>query len=122
MAAVCLVTGLGCTDTGLEPPLSPGTVYDDELHLNAQVCLTPASDAAFPVKILFVVDNSDSMNVTDPGSMRATAVSTVISRYSAQPGVTFGLIVFESEITRVTTGFVTGPIALNLTKADRPIK
>ncbi|HEX7508488.1 MAG TPA: VWA domain-containing protein [Polyangia bacterium] len=119
MAALLLVSGLACTDTGLEPPLNPGTVYDNELHLSAEVCLTPASDAAFPVKILFVVDNSDSMNVTDPGGMRGTALSTVIAHYSAQPGVTFGIIVFESKITRVTDGFVTGPIGLNLAKADR---
>ena len=117
--AVWLVTALGCTDTGLEPVRDPPTVYDDELHLNAEVCLTPPSDAAFPVKILFVVDNSDSMNVTDPGFMRTAAVSTVMDRYSAQPGVKFGMIVFESEITRVTKGFVTGPISFNLAKADR---
>ena len=124
LAAVLLVTGLGCTDSGLEPARSgPGLVFDDELHLSAEVCLTPASDAAFPVKILFVVDTSDSMSVTDRAAKRAKAVSTVIDRYRAQPGVTFGVIAFDSNIDRLTKGFTSSPdtsaIESRLSMADR---
>ena len=122
-AAVWLLTGLGCTDTGLEPAISPARVYDDELHLSADVCLTPASDASFPVKILFVVDTSDSMSVTDRGAKRATAVSNVINRYGAQPGLEFGVIAFDSQINRLTDGFThspdTTPIVARLSEADR---
>ena len=124
LAAVLLVTALGCSDTGLEPARGgPGLVFDDELHLNAEVCLTPASDAAFPVKILFVVDTSDSMSVTDRAAKRAKAVTTVIDRYRAQPGVSFGVIAFESNIDRLTKGFTASPdttaIESRLSMADR---
>jgi hypothetical protein len=119
-AAVLLVTALGCTDTGLEPVRSPGTVYDDELHLHAEVCLTPPSDAAFPVKILFVVDTSDSMSVTDRNAHRADAVGKVMDRYGAQPGVEFGAIAFDSIITRYpfTHSPDKGPIQNRLAQAD----
>jgi hypothetical protein len=123
-AAVLLVSALGCTDSGLEPARSgPGTTFDDELHLNAEVCLTPPSDAAFPVKILFLVDTSDSMSVTDRDHKRSDAVIKVIQRYSAQPGVAFGVIAFDSNIDRLTTGFTTSPdnarIQTRLSGADR---
>jgi hypothetical protein len=119
-----LVTVLSCTDTGLEPSRSgPGLVLDDELHLAAEVCLTPPSDAAFPVKILFLVDTSDSMSVTDRSAKRADAVRDVIVRYQAQPGVRFGVIAFDSEIVRLTDGFTSSPdmspIRTRLTQHDR---
>jgi hypothetical protein len=114
----------GCTDAGLEPVRDKtAQVFDDELHLSGEVCLTPAADASFPVKILFVVDVSDSMRVTDMSFMRAQAVADVIQRYGAQPAVEFGVISFNSEITRVTSGFETnpnpGPIQTALAQQDR---
>jgi len=122
-AAALLVVGLGCTETGLEPLPSGATVYDDELRLSAQVCLTPPADATFPVKILFVVDTSDSMSVTDRNGTRAKAITKVIQRYAAQPSVKFGVIAFDSRIDRLTKGFQsspdTSPIENRLSQADR---
>jgi uncharacterized protein YegL len=123
-AAVLLAQGLACTDAGLEPARSgPATVFDDELHLSTKLCLTPAADASFPVKILFVVDTSDSMSVTDRDAKRTAAVSKVIDRYRAQPGVEFGVIAFDSRIDRLTEGFTANPdtaaIESRLSSADR---
>jgi len=57
---------VSCTDVGLQPAVGQGAaVYDDELHLTGEVCLSPDTDAVFPVKVLFLVDTSDSMSVTD---------------------------------------------------------
>lgn len=123
-AGALLLMGVACTDAGLEPARNgSGLVLDDELHLSAQVCLTPASDASFPVKILFVVDTSDSMSVTDRGAKRTAAVSKVVERYRAQPGVQFGVIAFDSRIDRLTKGFTANPdlatIESRLSSADR---
>lgn len=119
-----LAHGLGCTDAGLEPARNgSAAIFDNELHLNAEVCLTPASDASFPVKVLFVVDTSDSMSVTDRGAKRTAAVSKVLDRYRAQPGVEFGIIAFDSRIDRLTDGFTANPdtaaIESRLSSADR---
>jgi uncharacterized protein YegL len=113
-----------CTDAGLEPARGDqGTVFDDELHLHADMCLTPASDASFPVKILFVVDTSDSMSVTDRDAKRTAAVAKVIERYQAQPAVKFGVIAFDSRIDKLTDGFTASPdlsaIESRLSTADR---
>lgn len=109
-ALVLLALLAGCTDAGLEPVRDKAApAFDDELHLHGEVCLTPAADASFPVKILFVVDVSDSMRVTDMAFMRAHAVVDVINRYGANPAVKFGVISFNSGITPLTSGFVSNP-------------
>jgi uncharacterized protein YegL len=124
-ATVVLVSGLSCSETGLEPARGDqGLGLDDELHLSAQVCLTPPSDASFPVKILFVVDTSDSMRVTDLAHKRAQAVTDVINRYAAQPGVEFAVIAFDSQIDRsLTDGFTrnlnVSAISSRLSQNDR---
>lgn len=123
-AAVLIAMLAGCTDSGLEPARNKqALVFDDEIHLNGEVCLTPPSDAAFPVKILFVVDTSDSMSVTDRDVTRAAAVAKVMDRYAAQPGVKFGVLAFDSRIDNVTNGFTASPdrsaIGNRLSQADR---
>ena len=117
-----IVSGLGCTDSGLEPARGdPAQVFDDELQLSGEICLTPASDAQFPVKVLFIVDTSDSMSVTDRTPMRTKAVTQVMERYQAHPGMEFGVIAFDSQIYKVpfTKSPDTTAISARLAVADR---
>ncbi len=110
-----------CTDVGLEPARGDaGTAYDDELRITGDVCLTPDTDAVFPVKVLFLVDTSDSMSVTDRSHKRADAVSAVLTRYQDNPAVMFGVIAFNSVIS-TTPGFANPPDlgTIDLTQADR---
>ena len=114
----------GCTDSGLEPARKgPDLIFDNELRVTADICLTPAADAQFPVKILFVVDTSDSMSVTDRSMNRAKAINKVLQRYRAHPAVQFGVIAFDSQIDRLTKGFTATPdltaIDSRLSSADR---
>ena len=54
------------------------------------MCPLPPSDAVFPVKILFLVDVSGSLVVTDPADVRGSAVTQVIQKYQGlPPGVEF---------------------------------
>jgi hypothetical protein len=120
-ASGLLVAILSCTDSGLEPARTAGgTVYDDELRLTGEICLSPDTDAVFPVKVLFVVDTSDSMSVTDRSHKRSDAVTAVLQRYQANPAVLFGVISFNSQIN-ATPGFANPPDLTNidLTEADR---
>jgi hypothetical protein len=105
------VAALSCTDSGLEPARTGGgLVFDDELRLTGEVCLSPDTDAAFPVKVLFIVDNSDSMNVTDRSRKRLDAVRAVMLRYQDHPAVSFGVITFNSAVDRSPPqGFTNAP-------------
>ena len=96
-----LATSFSCTDSGLEPARgAPATFYDDELRLTGDVCLSPDTDAVFPVKVLFLVDTSDSMSVTDRQGYRTQAVDAVLDSYKDNPAVSFGVVAFSSQIDR----------------------
>jgi hypothetical protein len=109
-----LLIGLGmgsasCGKTPLERVPPPVITVDDELTLQGQVCSSPPLDAVFPVKILFLVDVSGSMIVTDPAKVRVQGVNDVIQKYQGLPGVEFGVIAFSSAIVQVTNGFTDQP-------------
>ena len=92
---------LSCTDSGLEPAREkPPTLFDDELRLTGEACLSPDTDAVFPVKVLFLVDTSDSMSVTDRQDYRTKAVDAVLDSYKDNPAVSFGVVAFSSQIDR----------------------
>ena len=123
-AVVSLLLFSACTDSGLQPYQKPGpAALDDRLRVTAHVCTEPAIDDFFPVKMLFLVDTSDSMSVTDRGGVRAQAVVDVLKRYTGNPSVKFGVIAFDSKIDVLTDGFTNNPdigkISQRLSMADR---
>src|SRR5947207_14822142 len=61
-----LAAAAGCADAVLDPKPGLQSGVDDRLALTGRVCTDPPEIAAFPVKILFLVDKSGSMSVTDP--------------------------------------------------------
>ncbi len=100
LGLLCIVTaGLACTDAGLQPYIpAAANILDNKLQVQATVCTDPPDNSKFPVKILFVIDNSDSMNVTDPGRQRAQAVLDVINRFSGDTSVFFDIITFGTSV------------------------
>ncbi len=88
----------GCSDAALRlipPDLS--TVPDNELRILGSVCTQPPEEILFPVKILFVVDQSSSLQLcTDPQKRRFDAMKQVIDQSAAQPNVLFGFVGFSS--------------------------
>jgi hypothetical protein len=117
LGRVCIVAGFGvaalvgssCSDPPLQRLPPPVIAIDNEFELVGEVCPTPPADAVFPIKILFLVDVSGSMVVTDPADVRTTAVTEVINKYQGLPGVEFAVITFSSAIVNVTGGFVDTP-------------
>jgi hypothetical protein len=120
--SVLLVLGLvACSEASLYPVEPKAQVRDDRMTVQGQFCSEVPSPTEFPVRILFVVDISQSMNVTDPVpnpcptgacfTRRATAVEEVLNTYPPGNGVEYGLITFQSSVaiqTKDATGTLGG--------------
>jgi hypothetical protein len=118
LGAVLLVA---CSNASLYPATQQPAVRDDRLTIHGQFCTEAPQPAEFPVRILFIVDISQSMNVTDPMpnpcpqaacfTRRAQAVEDILNTYPAGNGVEYGLITFQSSVaiqTRDSTGQLGG--------------
>jgi hypothetical protein len=110
-----------CSQASLYPIEAQPQVRDDRMTVRGQFCTEVPSPTEFPVRILFVVDISQSMNVTDPPpnpcataacfSRRASAVEDILNTYPPGNGVEYGLITFQSSVaiqTRDASGTLGG--------------
>jgi len=63
---MCLLLSVACSDVKLEP--IPETVVDrdDKLEIKGSLCTRSPQSLQFPLRVLFIVDSSESMAVTDP--------------------------------------------------------
>lgn len=67
IATLALASQTGCTDATLAKVIDEDIpVFDNKLELSGKFCTTDPSDLEFPLKVLFVIDTSQSMNVNDP--------------------------------------------------------
>jgi hypothetical protein len=87
--AVCFFAG-ACSDVQLEPPSQAAQNTDSQLSLTGTVCTSTPDPSGFPVKVVFIVDQSGSMCISDPpgsqngqGFCEQTQVKAIIP-----PGVT----------------------------------
>ena len=103
-AACALAAALAaCTDVGLEvPPDPPPPPFDDKLELHGEFCTRDPGLVTFPVKVLFVIDTSQSMNVTDPECGRCDAVQQIIDLLLPEDGVEIGVISFNGATAVLT--------------------
>ncbi|MFO0727997.1 MAG: VWA domain-containing protein [Myxococcota bacterium] len=116
-----LALPIACSDVHLERlPKPPPPPVDNLLTIRGRFCTEKPESVEFPLKILFVVDVSDSMSVTDPPdpadnnfTARTRAVVDVINSLAGVPGVEIAIIGFDSNVNPLTRGFVP-----NLTAAD----
>jgi len=112
---------VACSNASLYPAEHQPEVRDDRLTIQGQFCTDAPQPAEFPVRILFIVDISQSMNVTDPVpnpcpqaacfTRRASAVEEILNTYPAGNGVEYGLITFQSSVaiqTRDSSGLLGG--------------
>jgi hypothetical protein len=87
----------GCTDAGLEPvPPPPPVVSDNLITVKGEVCTEPADITPFPVKLLFVIDQSASLQCTDSTYKRFDALNAVIDDLFPLPNAFFGFVGFAS--------------------------
>jgi hypothetical protein len=93
----------GCADFDLfrVPGTGDGPI-DDALAIETEFCTADPTTLAFPVKIVFVVDTSQSMVRTDPTGRRLTAVQEVVDAFLPDPGVSFAIIQFAGATNILT--------------------
>jgi hypothetical protein len=123
LVLLCSVASLwACSESFLEPRTSADVHVDDRLALTGRVCTKPPDPSGFPVKVVFIVDQSGSMCVSDPpGSQesggfcemyatvppgvtqpaRVRALNQLIGQLSAQPNVQMAVVPFESNVKGV---------------------
>lgn len=104
--AVALGVGLGagCTGVDLEPIVRPPVVRDDKLQIDASFCTRGPGTRVSPLRVLFVVDSSESMRITDPvdpvtmETARERAVRDAWTRLldRAPTGVRVGIVRFSA--------------------------
>lgn len=65
--AIAALALCACTETALEllPPAEPA-VLDNKLTITGEVCTEKPEDLVFPLRVVFLVDASESMEVNDP--------------------------------------------------------
>ncbi len=98
---------VGCTNARLEPIPPPEVARaDNKLAIEGRFCTTDPDDLAFPVKLLFLIDTSSSMDATDPDATRVDALIDVIDAVKDIPGVEIGIQAFGLGVLPLTDGFV----------------
>src|SRR5688572_15714837 len=103
VASLLLVSTVGCYEGELEPiPPPDAERADNKLSVSGSFCTTDPDDLDFPVKILFMIDTSQSMGVTDPELTRLDAVLDVIDATLGVPGVEIGILIFGASSVVLT--------------------
>lgn len=120
LAAVGVLV-LSCSDAFIEPNKVESTEVDDKLSLTGRVCTQPPDPTGFPVKVVFIVDQSGSMCVSDPpGSQggqgfcqqpailqlgqgiaepaRVRALRALTAQLGQQPNVQVAVVPFETNV------------------------
>ena len=101
---VVLMMLTGCSRAKLEQiPPDPPPPRNDKINVEGEFCTRSPGELAFPLRILFVVDTSDSMEVTDPPdpetgeSRRVSAVRNAWTQLlDESPFAEFGIILFSA--------------------------
>lgn len=131
LSAVALLVALpACTEALLQPEVSTESTLDDRLQVRGKVCTALPDTQGFPVKVVFLIDSSGSMCVSDgPGSQasngfceqvgaklraqginepgRVRALKSVLQRFQApladgsNPNISVALVPFDSKIANV---------------------
>ena len=85
-----------CTDAALQFKATQIEQYDDLLTVTGSFCTSPSDELTYPVKILVVMDQSASLQCTDPADNRINAMNRAGWELDALPNVQFGVVGFAS--------------------------
>ncbi|MFH1263867.1 MAG: hypothetical protein V1495_10565 [Pseudomonadota bacterium] len=123
---------VACSNAQLKELKNDRMIQDNKVEFTGSFCTTSPTELDFPVKILFVVDNSDSLNQTDPDyysdgvtkkpvdfvcvdctNQRQRAVRDIWERYQNSENYYLSLIQFPANAStndpaHPTNGFVQG--------------
>lgn len=112
---LALLAGLcwgACTDTNIyHRSIEPN--IPNKVTLSGTVCTDDPAQRQFPVRVMFIVDNSGMMGVADPEMQRRYAIEDVINRYVASPNYSFAIVKFAGEVFQLTDGYTKNQAVLN---------
>lgn len=116
MAAAVLLALFGapsCTDTGLYK-WTKDPYQANKLAVSGRVCSDDPRQRNFPVKILFLVDTSQTLldPANDNGGERGKAVNDVITTWSKNTNYSFGVISFGGQVRNLVDGGFTRDTSL----------
>ena len=100
LAAVALA---GCTGAYLEVPPPPlASTAADTVAVSGSFCTDDPAALLAPVKIVFALDYSQSMVVSDPNTSRAQAVLDVIARLGQSDALQVAVLLFRGDVNILT--------------------
>src|SRR5579883_1631498 len=118
-----------CTDAQLTArPPEQVVPKDNKLSVHTTVCLNTPDEVLFPVKVIFAIDTSSSMDVSDPvdpmqpdptlATGRARAISEVVDKFKDTPGFDVAIVKFGASANVVTNCPMAGPCFIPDTTAN----
>lgn len=97
LALLCGVVLLSCTDAHLQPlPSEEFPPLDRYLEIRGEYCTEPSANVTFPLKVLYILDQSASLQFTDPENRRFGALDESLNTVTDQPAGEFAFIGFAS--------------------------
>jgi hypothetical protein len=82
-----LLAAFGCTNVALQPIAGQDTAVDDHLQIHTTFCTQKPNPSDFPVKVLFIVDQSGSMCISDPPGSQSPPIGSLCEQYCQQPAI-----------------------------------
>ncbi len=105
IALTILMPATSCTDTKLERIPAPPNYRDDKLEISGGFCTREPESLIFPLRVMFIVDSSVSMEGNDPpdpvtgltGRERAVADTWTTLLDQGAEGIKFSVIRFSAQ-------------------------
>ncbi len=97
ISCIALILLSACSRSALEPtPPTPPPEVDHFIEVSGRFCGEPPIEEAFPIKILFVIDQSTSLQCTDSQNRRVRVLNELVNRLAPQPNIYLGFIGFAN--------------------------
>lgn len=92
-----VVSGFACTDASLREESAEGRQRADNLvRIRGEYCTEPSERVQFPVKVLYLLDQSTSLQCTDSNNVRFDALRDSLETLRSQPNTEFAFVGFSS--------------------------
>ena len=97
LIAVTMMLYTSCTDARLQrTPIEEEEPLDNLLQIKGEFCTEPSAQVDFPLKVLFIFDQSASLQCTDSTNRRFEALNQSLDRLRRRPATEFAAIGFSS--------------------------
>jgi hypothetical protein len=111
----CLAVGVlvgSCTDTeiyrkSLEPNLP------NKIAISGTVCTDDPSERQFPVRLMFIIDNSSAMFGSDSDNNRSDAVQHIVDMYYSSSKYSYSIVAFADITKQLTDGYTQDPTQIS---------